>query len=76
MMFLSWGGPTLEDLSSLDGFGTNPVRKLIQSLERLHAMGVAHADVRRANILCPKPGRLMLVDFERAVLFTPRPALA
>lgn len=40
-------------------------------------MGVAHKDVRMANALWnEETRRVMLIDFERAVLAEPRPVLA
>ena len=72
MMFLSWVGNTLDDAGTLDAMGESPARKLIQSLREMHAMGVAHTDVREPNALwCQETGRVMMVDFERSVLMDP-----
>ncbi|KAJ2891106.1 uncharacterized protein MKZ38_000915 [Zalerion maritima] len=72
MMFLSWVGSSLNEAGTLDAMGESPVRELIRSLRGLHAMGVAHTDVRKPNALwCQETGRVMMVDFERAVLMDP-----
>lgn len=66
MMFLSWAGDSL-DMATLDA-----ERELLRSVRRLHTMGVAHTDVRRPNALWSwETRRVMMIDFERAVLMEP-----
>jgi hypothetical protein len=50
---------------------------LNRSVRALHAMGVTHSDLRRANLLwSAETRRIMIIDFERAVLASLRPAQA
>ncbi|KAK2768388.1 hypothetical protein FQN54_000243 [Arachnomyces sp. PD_36] len=66
MMFLSWAGDKL-DVTTLD-----LERELLRSVRRLHTMGVAHTDVRKPNALWSRETRrVMMIDFERAVLMDP-----
>jgi hypothetical protein len=72
MMFLSWGGDSLAEAGTLDAMGENPDLEFNRSLLALHTMGVAHTDVRKENALwCQETGRVMIIDFERAVLVDP-----
>ena len=75
MMFLSWGGRSLEGINVLDE--ENVTQAAAQSIQALHMRGVLHTDVRRANVLWDEETkRVMVIDFEQAVLLEcPRPAL-
>lgn len=47
-------------------------QEIVRSVRSLHKYGVAHTDVRHANVLwCEETGRPMVIDFERAVLTEP-----
>lgn len=73
MMFLSWAGDGLDAARAPEDVR----RGLVRTVRALHASGVAHTDVRAANALWNnETRRVMLIDFERAVLVNPRPALA
>ena len=75
-MLLSWGGNSLDETEVSDEARVE--REVVHSVRALHMHGVAHTDVRRANVLWDEgAGRAMVIDFEQAVLAErPRPALA
>jgi len=76
LMLLSWGGSSLDEAEVLDG--AKAKREVVRSVRALHVHGVAHTDVRDANVLWNgETERAMMIDFEQAVLAErPRPALA
>ncbi len=56
--------------------GPEAHRGLIQSVDTLHRRGVVHTDVRRANVVWNEEvKRLMIIDFEQALLSAPAPRL-
>ncbi|KAK5651290.1 hypothetical protein OQA88_12634 [Cercophora sp. LCS_1] len=68
-LLLSWAGRDLREArEQISGAGMR--RNVIRSLQSLHALGVAHGDVRRENLIWShKPGDpVMVIDFERSVL--------
>ncbi|CAJ2504427.1 Uu.00g118210.m01.CDS01 [Anthostomella pinea] len=72
MMFLAWGGRSLHDLDPSDTVPANLSYALVRSVQTLHTMGVAHADVRMSNFLWNEENyRVMSIDFERAILMDP-----
>ncbi|KAI6506875.1 hypothetical protein MCOR10_011352 [Pyricularia oryzae] len=78
MTFLSWGGCDL-DATGIAGGGEGKLEgKAIRSLRAMHQLGVAHKDVRGANMLFnAETDGVMMIDFERALLLEPpRPPLA
>ena len=76
LMLVLWGGLSLDEAEVSDKAKVK--RGLVQSVRVLYAHGVAHTDVRDANVLWDeKTKRAMVIDFEQAVLAErPRPALA
>ncbi|KAK3336941.1 hypothetical protein B0T19DRAFT_454504, partial [Cercophora scortea] len=78
MMFLSWAGESLDEAVTLHAMGGSPEQEVVRSVRALHAMGVAHTDVRKPNALWSwETRRVMVIDFERAVLMDlPRRPLA
>ncbi|KAI7908759.1 hypothetical protein M0657_012147 [Pyricularia oryzae] len=77
MTFLSWGGCEF-DATRLVGGGEEHLKgKAMQSLRAIHQLGVAHKDVRGANMLFnTEVNGFMMIDFERALLLgPPRPPL-
>lgn len=87
MMLLAWGGTAmamggddgplvaaLQQAAGTAGAAETPDKALDRSVRALHAKGVVHGDVRRENLLwSAETGRLMMIDFERAVLMDPPP---
>ncbi|KAL2258771.1 hypothetical protein VTK26DRAFT_7794 [Humicola hyalothermophila] len=75
LVLLSWGGRSLDEIEVSDEAKVK--REVIQSVRALHVHGVAHTDVRDANVLWDEETeRAMVIDFEQAVLAErPRPAL-
>lgn len=75
LALLSWGGRSLDEMEVSDEAKVK--REVVQSVRALHVHGVAHTDVRDANVLWDEAtGRAMVIDFEQAVLAErPRPAL-
>ncbi|OTB08243.1 hypothetical protein M426DRAFT_317363 [Hypoxylon sp. CI-4A] len=72
MMFISWGGERVEDAGA--SVGKDPNREVVRSVQALHDMGIAHADVRRPNMLWnDETRRIMVIDFERAILADKQP---
>ncbi|KAK3297775.1 uncharacterized protein B0H64DRAFT_458288 [Chaetomium fimeti] len=69
MIFLSWGGESI--LAKKDELGLDQAaldRQLLPLVQNMHRLGVVHMDVRGPNILwCDEIGRIMLIDFERAI---------
>ncbi|CAJ2500638.1 Uu.00g034910.m01.CDS01 [Anthostomella pinea] len=64
MMFLSWGGNTIDSSVSVD--------EVHQCLRSIHEQGVVHGDVRWANVLFnPATDGVMMIDFERASIVKP-----
>jgi len=71
LAFMSWGGPDLDEACLPEEAYEKVRQEVVRSVRALHVQGVAHTDVRRANVLW------MMIDFEEAVLADPpRPALA
>ncbi|RYC57812.1 hypothetical protein CHU98_g8404 [Xylaria longipes] len=69
MMFLSWGGCSLQEVQIGEGEQRRLEAGLSRALCSVHQEGVVHKDVRRPNILRnPETGDVMLIDFERASL--------
>ena len=57
----------------MKAIGPNARRDLVRSVQALHQEGVVHTDIRRANLLWSREtGRLMVIDFERAILLPSR----
>ncbi|KAK3940944.1 hypothetical protein QBC46DRAFT_363713 [Diplogelasinospora grovesii] len=77
MLFLSWGGLSLNEAGMLEEARGNVEREVVRSVRALHIHGVVHTDVRDANVLWNRErGRAMMIDFEQAELAEPpRPAL-
>lgn len=73
LTFLSWAGEPLYEPPASDAFReANLGREVARSVGALHSMGVAHTDVRAPNMLWNEENcRVMIIDFERAVLATP-----
>jgi hypothetical protein len=60
MMFLSWGGTTDDSVTA---------GEVKRCLGAIHRAGVIHSDVRWANVLRdPQTRKVMMIDFERAVV--------
>ncbi|KAL5866430.1 hypothetical protein ACKVWC_011454 [Pyricularia oryzae] len=78
MTFLSWGGCNLDVTGIASGGEGELEGKAILSLRAMHQLGVAHKDVRGANMLFnAETEGVMMIDFERALLLEPpRPPLA
>jgi len=52
--------------------GERHVRRLRETLDRIHARGVVHLDLRgRENVLVDRTGRIVVLDFAGAVRFRP-----
>ncbi|KAK0710822.1 hypothetical protein B0H67DRAFT_635372 [Lasiosphaeris hirsuta] len=68
LLLLSWAGKDLCEAREQPGVGIQA--KVVQSLRNLHALGVAHGDVRRENLVWSRePGDpIMVIDFERSIL--------
>ena len=77
-MLLSWGGSSLDEVDVDVSDRAKVKQEVVQSVRALHVHGVAHTDVREANVLLDKEtGRVMVIDFEQALLAEhSRPALA
>jgi len=43
------------------------MRRVLQSLERLHSMGFLHADIKPGNIMIDRLGSVKVIDFGRAL---------
>ncbi|KAJ3499733.1 hypothetical protein NLG97_g115 [Lecanicillium saksenae] len=72
MLFLSWAGYKLDYDKLTDSTTQGLPDKALQSLRSIHRAGVAHKDVRFANMLyCPEVDSVMIIDFERSVLLRP-----
>ncbi|KAI1308250.1 hypothetical protein F5Y03DRAFT_383429 [Xylaria venustula] len=72
MMFLSWGGCSLDGVNLVDGRKEQVKARTLQALHSIHKEGVVHEDMRTANILLnPETQDVMLIDFERALLLDP-----
>ncbi|KAI6351162.1 hypothetical protein MCOR25_010094 [Pyricularia grisea] len=69
---LSWGGCDL-DATEIVGSREGQFKgKAMQSLLAIHQLGVAHMDVRGANMLFnTEVNGVMMIDFERALLLEP-----
>ncbi|KAK3935682.1 hypothetical protein QBC46DRAFT_412796 [Diplogelasinospora grovesii] len=76
MAFMSWAGDSLDEDQALESTAAQRLaQELVRSVRALHATGVAHTDVRKPNALwCRETRRVMLIDFERAVLVDPHRA--
>ncbi|KAI6267933.1 hypothetical protein MCOR27_010383 [Pyricularia oryzae] len=76
MTFLSWGGYEFDATGVVSGEGQFK-GKAMQSLRAIHQLGIAHKDVRGANMLFNEEvNGVMMIDFERALLLEPpRPPL-
>ncbi|KAI1266039.1 hypothetical protein F5Y18DRAFT_384377 [Xylariaceae sp. FL1019] len=72
MMFLSWGGHSLDRVHIKDGQRRQLEARALRALQAMHHRGVVHEDVRTANMLLhPETQNVMLIDFERASLLEP-----
>lgn len=76
MIFLSWGGYEFDATGVVNGEGQFK-GKAMQSLRAIYQLGVAHKDVRGANMLFNEEvNGVIMIDFERALLLEPlRPPL-
>ena len=73
LLLLSWGGHSLDEPETMETIGPDAFRDLLQSMQALHRRGVIHTDIRRANLVWSKESRrLMVIDFERALLLPRR----
>ncbi|KAK4040486.1 hypothetical protein C8A01DRAFT_46203 [Parachaetomium inaequale] len=74
MLFLSWGGESILDRKEALGLDQAALdRQLLPLVQNMHRLGVIHMDVRGPNILwCEETGKIMLVDFERAITVASR----
>ncbi|KAK4655460.1 hypothetical protein QC762_0050250 [Podospora pseudocomata] len=68
-LLLSWAGRDLREAREQPS-SVGIRRNVIRSLQSLHALGVAHGDVRRENLVWShRPSDpVMVIDFERSVL--------
>ncbi|KAK2675190.1 hypothetical protein RAB80_002234 [Fusarium oxysporum f. sp. vasinfectum] len=72
MTFLSWGGCSIDRAQRIGGMDRSLEDEAIRSLRAMHREGVIHKDVRLANMLFnPETNRVMVIDFERAMLLKP-----
>jgi len=72
-LLLSWAGKDLyETREQTRGVGNRNLLRghVLRSLQSLHALGVAHGDVRRENLVWSQvpSDPVMIIDFERSVL--------
>ncbi|KAL5903044.1 hypothetical protein ACKVV7_011445 [Pyricularia oryzae] len=74
---LSWGGCDLDATEIVGSRGRELEDRAMQSMQVIHKLGVAHKDVRGANMLFnTETSGVMIIDFERALLLEPpRPPL-
>jgi hypothetical protein len=69
MMFLSWGGERMSEGSFAEEVRQERSQELVRSVRAIHSMAVVHGDIREPNVLWnSETGRVMVIDFERAVL--------
>jgi RIO-like serine/threonine protein kinase len=69
MMFLSWGGERMSESSLTENIRQERSQELVRSVHAIHSMGVVHGDIREPNVLWnSETGRVVVIDFERAVL--------
>jgi serine/threonine protein kinase len=74
MMLLGWGGDCLEGINENKAPWSNRIKR---SVEVIHGAGILHGDLRTANMLWNNRARsVMLIDFERAVLWDDPPSPA
>lgn len=68
-LLLSWAGRDLREAREQPS-SVGIRRNVIRSLQSLHALGVAHGDVRRENLVWSHmpSDPVMVIDFERSVL--------
>ena len=61
---------SLESILSSLSFGDrlHVLYRVAAALRELHAVGIAHRDLRADNVLVDRVGRVALVDFDRAVI--------
>ncbi|WKT54427.1 hypothetical protein QSH57_005011 [Fusarium oxysporum f. sp. vasinfectum] len=72
MTFLSWGGCSIDRAQRIGDINRSLEDEAIRSLRAMHREGVIHKDVRLANMLFnPETNRVMVIDFERALLLKP-----
>ncbi|EXM12910.1 hypothetical protein FOTG_18617 [Fusarium oxysporum f. sp. vasinfectum 25433] len=72
MTFLSWGGCSIDKAQKTGDMDRSLEDEAIRSLRAMHREGVVHKDVRLANMLFnPETNRVMVIDFERALLLGP-----
>ncbi|PCD22089.1 hypothetical protein AU210_015889 [Fusarium oxysporum f. sp. radicis-cucumerinum] len=72
MTFLSWGGCSMDRAQRVGGMDRSLEDEAIRCLRAMHREGVIHKDVRLANMLfSPETNRVMVIDFERALLLKP-----
>lgn len=76
MMFMAWGGKRIDYQRPAPD--PQLVRKqAISTLDAIHDLGILHKDVMPRNMLWNEEvQRVMIIDFERSVIMTPKPALA
>lgn len=48
---LSWGGNVIDKVIMADGAWKSATRQTVRSVRAIHQLGVAHADIRSANVL-------------------------
>ncbi|KAF2241317.1 hypothetical protein BU26DRAFT_544447 [Trematosphaeria pertusa] len=69
VMFLSWAGDDVVDGDVGGDDRRKRSKELVRSVRDVHRAGVVHGDIRAANALWNgEVRRVMLIDFERAVL--------
>ncbi|KAJ9417921.1 hypothetical protein QL093DRAFT_2565880 [Fusarium oxysporum] len=72
MTFLSWEGCSIDRAQRIGDTDRPLEDEAIRSLRAMHREGVVHKDVRLANMLFnPETNRVMVIDFERALLLKP-----
>ncbi|EEH41454.1 hypothetical protein PAAG_03017 [Paracoccidioides lutzii Pb01] len=68
MLFLSWAGEAIQKASTL-GHTADVFSMVHCALQAIHSKGVLHGDAEPRNILWnPTCQRVMIVDFERAII--------
>ncbi len=68
-LLLSWGGNSLDEPGTMKALDPDARRDLVPAVQALHRKGIVHTDIRRANLVWSgELGRLLFIDFERALL--------
>lgn len=63
MMFLSWGGDSLDDTGTAHIMGKDLNQQVVRSVQALHKTGAIHTDVRKPNVLWNQENhRVMIVE--------------